>query len=249
MNFMVPELMGILARGLRPAGTIGVLLIALLATTSCNTTKYLAQNEELLTSSRIKLADPKNVDNRADVTYELSTLSRQQPNENFLFFWPREYFYLDNNKARDTTRMDRFLRNTIGQRPAIYSDSLSRLSTEGMTEYLRYLGYFDAKTYHEADRGKRKKVNLIYHVEAGRRYIIDSVHFSSQEPILDSLLQMALATSELKTGEPLDLNKFDREKARISQLLRNRGYAFFSGAYFDKLEIDTSRFSKHPTSY
>ncbi len=241
MNFMVPELMGILARGLRPAGTIGVLLIALLATTSCNTTKYLAQNEELLTSSRIKLADPKNVDNRADVTYELSTLSRQQPNENFLFFWPREYFYLDNNKARDTTRMDRFLRNTIGQRPAIYSDSLSRLSTEGMTEYLRYLGYFDAKTYHEADRGKRKKVNLIYHVEAGRRYIIDSVHFSSQEPILDSLLQMALATSELKTGEPLDLNKFDREKARISQLLRNRGYAFFSGAYFDKLEIDTSR--------
>lgn len=241
MNLMVPELMGILTRGLRPAVMIGVLLIALLATTSCNTTKYLAENEELLTSYRIKLADPKNVDNRSDVAYELSTLARQKPNENFLFFWPREYFYLDNNKARDTTRMDRFLRNTLGQPPAIYSDSLSRLSTADMTDYLRYLGYFDAKSYHEADRGKRKKVNLIYHVEAGRRYIIDSVKFSSPEPILDSLLQEARATSELKTGEPLDLNKFDQEKADISRLLRNQGFAFFSGAYFDKLEIDTSR--------
>jgi len=218
-----------------------VLLIALLAATSCNTTKYLTEDEELLTRYRIKLADPKNIDNRADVAYELSTLSRQKPNENFLFIWPREYFYFDNNKPRDTTRMDRFLRNTLGQQPAIYRDSISRLSTTSMTEYLRYLGYFNAGVYHEADRRKRKKVNLIYHVKAGRRYIIDSVQFSSPEPVLDSLLQVARYTSELQPGEPLDLNKFDAEKARISRLMRNNGFAFFSGAYFDKLEIDTSR--------
>ncbi len=244
MNLMVPELMAILKRICRllgAGGPIAVATLLLAALTGCNTTKFLAEDQELLTSYRIKLEDPKEVDNRADVTYELSTLARQTPNTNFLGVWPREQFYLDNNKPKDTTRIDRFLRNTLGQPPTIYSDSLSRLSAADMTTFLRYLGYFNAYAYHEADRGKRRKVDLIYHVNAGRRFLIDSVDFSSPDPLLDSLLRASLSSSELRPGEPLDLNKFDREKARISSYLRNQGFAFFSGTYFDKLEIDTSR--------
>lgn len=239
MNFMVPELRGILALGFRPVGLVILLTVAFL--TSCNTTKYLADNEELLIKNTVRLADPKSIDNKGDVAYQLSTLSRQQPNDNFLFLFPREYFYLDNSKPKDTTRIDRFLRNTLGQVPAVYEDSLSRVSAEDMASYLQRLGYFKASAYHEADRNRRRKVKLIYHVEAGRRFLIDSVRFSSPEPILDSLLQLTLADSELQTGTPLDLNKFDREKSRISRFLRNRGFAYFSGAYFDELEIDTFR--------
>lgn len=209
--------------------------------TSCNTTKYLADNEELLVKNSVRLVDPKSIDNRGDVAYELSTLSRQQPNGNFLFLFPREYFYEKNNKPKDTTRFDRFLRNTIGQQPAVYKDSLSRVSAEDMASYLQRLGYFKASAYHEADRNRHRKVKLIYHVEAGERFLIDSVRFSSPEPVLDSLLQLALVDSELKTGTSLDLNKFDREKSRISRFLRNRGFAYFSGSYFDELEIDTFR--------
>jgi outer membrane protein assembly factor BamA len=236
---MVPELRGILTQGFRPAGLVLLMTVAFL--TSCNTTKYLADNEELLVKNSVRLVDPKSIDNRGDVAYQLSTLSRQQPNGNFLFLFPREYFYQDNNKSKDTTRFDRFLRNTIGQQPAVYKDSLSRVSAEDMASFLRRLGYFKASVYHEADRNRRRKVKLIYHVEAGKRFIIDSVRFSSPEPVLDSLLQLTLADSELKTGTPLDLNKFDREKSRISRFLRNRGFAYFSGAYFDELEIDTFR--------
>jgi outer membrane protein insertion porin family len=240
---MVPELMGILKRGWRPAGASEwyVVLLLTVLTSSCNTTKFLAEDQELLTSYRIKLVDPKNVNKRADVSYELSTLARQQPNANFLGVWPREQFYLDNNKPKDTTRIDRFLRNTLGQPPTIYSDSLSRLSTTDMKDYLLKLGYLRATVYHEADRGKRRKVDLIYHVEAGKRFVIDSVEFTSPDPRLDSLLQLNQAESELQPGAPLDLNLFDKEKARISTYFRNHGFAFFSGAYFDKLEVDTNR--------
>lgn len=201
----------------------------------------MAEDQELLTSYRIKLADPKNVAKRTDVSYELSTLARQQPNANFLGIWPREQFYLDNNKPKDTTRIDRFLRNTLGQPPTIYSDSLTRLSTTDMKDYLLKLGYLRATVYHEADRGKRRKVDLIYHVEAGKRFVIDSVEFTSPDRQLDSLLQLSQAESELQSGAPLDLNLFDKEKARISTYFRNHGFAFFSGAYFDKLEVDTNR--------
>lgn len=238
MNLMVPELMGMMARGLRPWGA-AVLLLALLA--SCNTTKYLAPGQELLTRQSVDLLDPRNIEDRSDIAYELSTIAKQQPNSNFFFFWPREYFYFDNNKPKDTTVIDRFLRNTIGQEPAIYSDSLSRRSTADMQDYLRYKGYFNARAYHEADRRKRRKVNLIYHVEAGSRYLIDSVIYTSPNPTMDSLIQIAREDSELVSGEPLDLNNFDAEIAHISRFMRNHGYTFFSGAFIDKLEIDTSR--------
>ncbi len=217
--------------------------------TSCNTTKYLSDNEELLVKNTVRIVDPKLIENRGDVAYQLSTLSRQQPNDNFLFLFPRESFFLKNSKPKDTTRIDRFLRNTLGQPPSVYNDSLSRLSAEDMAAYLHRLGYFNASVYHEADRNRRRKVKLIYHVEAGPRFLIDSVRFSSPEPLLDSLLQITMADSELQPGTSLDLNKFDREKSRISRFLRNQGFAYFSESYFDELEIDTFRRSGYADVY
>ena len=217
-----------------PVALLGLLL------TACNVTKYLGEGEELLTTQRIELAKKRKVTNRSEVAYELSTLAKQQPNGNFLFLFPREHFYLANSKARDTTRIDRFLRNTIGQPPTLYSDSLSRRSAALMADFMRYRGYFNATAYHEADRRRNKKVNLIYHVEPGQRFVIDSVGYGSPAPAIDSLLQLLKAGSELQPGAPLDLTAFDAEKARLSTALRNEGYAYFSNTYFDKLEIDTS---------
>lgn len=208
---------------------------------SCNTSKYLTGDQELLTGQRVTIEDPKQVNNRADLTYQLSTIAKQQPNGNFFFLWPREWFYFKNSQPDDSSRINRFLRNTVGQQPAVYSDSLSRRSARDMEDFLFRLGHFDARVYHEADRGRRRKVNLIYHIRANPRRLIDSLVFSSTDPVIDSLLQISLPDSELRSGEPLDLNAFDREKARLSRFMRNEGYSFFSTTYIDDLEIDTSR--------
>lgn len=218
---------------------LAIVLAACLA--SCNTSKYLTGDQELLTSQRVVIEDPKSVKNKADLTYQLSTIAQQKPNGNFFFIWPREWFHFKNSQPDDSTRLNRFFRNTVGQEPAIYSDSLSRRSTRDMEDFLFRQGHFNARAYHEADRGKRRKVNLIYHVETGKRYLIDSVVYSSPDPVIDSLLQTTTKDSELQSGQPLDLNDFDREKSRISRFLRNEGFAFFSATYIDDLEIDTSR--------
>ena len=221
-----------------PVG-MGILLATLL--TGCNVTKYLQADQELLTGQRVELVRGGKLANRSDVVYELSTLAKQEPNGNFLFLFPREQIYLANNKPKDTTRIDRILRNTIGQEPVIYSDSLSRRSAATMADYLRYRGYFNASVYHEADRKRGRRVNLIYHLQPGRRYLIDSVAYGSADPRIDSLLTTLRPTSLLRPGAPLNLTTFDEEKARIGRALRNEGYAYFSNNYFDQLEIDTSR--------
>ena len=237
MNLMVPELRGILAGGLRGVGSV---LVAAVLLTACNSTKYVPEGEELLANQRVELRKGVKVAKRSEVVYELGVLTKQKPNGNFLFLFPREYFYLKNNRPQDTTRIDRFLRQTIGQPPVYYSDSLSRSSASLMEDFLRYRGYFDATAYHEADRRRDKKVNLIYHVDPGDRYFIDSVVYASPEPAIDSILQQLKTESTLQPGQPLDLNAFDQEKARIGRYLRDAGYAYFSNNYFDKLEVDTT---------
>ena len=84
MNFMVPEVNGIRTLCWRPV-VLAMVLAASLA--SCNTSKYLASDEELLTSQRVVIEDPKSVNNRSDLTYQLSTIAKQQPNGNFFFLW------------------------------------------------------------------------------------------------------------------------------------------------------------------
>lgn len=234
MNWIVDWLMGI------GRGRIGPLLLLLpLLTTACNTNKFLTDDERLLNGPKVKLLNSKGVENKGDLLYELQTLAKQQENGEFLFVFPREHIYLANNKARDTTWLDRILRNTLGQPPTIYSDSLSRASVESMRSYLRYLGYLNAEVYHEADPRGSHRMALTYYADPGRRTLIDSVYFRSPAPDIDSLLQVAAAATLLKSGSPLDLNVYNQEKERIGRFLRNRGYAFLYNTAFDQLEVDT----------
>lgn len=238
MNLMVPELMGIAFA--RLVGRLVPALLGVCLLTACNVTKYLSDNEELLIDQQVRIDRKQKIANRSDLNYQLSLLTQQEPNGNFLFLFPREHFYLANSKPKDTTRIDRFLRNTIGQPPTLYSDSLAQYSATLMEDYLRYRGYFDATAYAEADRPREKKVNLIYHVAPGRRYLIDTVTYRSPDENIDSLLQLQREESLLQAGQPLDLTKFDEEKSRLSRELRNEGYAYFSNSYFDQLEVDTT---------
>lgn len=235
MNFMVDWLSGIEDhRGwLRTAA-----LLLFIVLTGCNSSKYLTNGEEILIKQGVELLNAKGVENKSDVVYELSTLARQKTNTNFLFLFPREYFYLANNKPNDSTRVDRLLRQTFGQPPTYYNDSLSVSSVKSMQDYLRYQGYFDAEVYHEAERRKHQ-VKVNYYARPGLRTRIKSITYSSDQPAIDSLLQVALQSSLLKKGEALDLNVYKQEQERISRFLRNQGYAFLYNKSFDQLEVDT----------
>ncbi|MEM8585762.1 MAG: hypothetical protein AAGF87_15905, partial [Bacteroidota bacterium] len=103
---------------------LALLLLPML--TACNSSKFLAETEEILVNQQIVLDNRKEVDNASELAYQLSTLARQEPNTNLLLFFPREYIYLSSNREKDSTRFDRFKRNALGQPPAIYSDSLTQ---------------------------------------------------------------------------------------------------------------------------
>ncbi len=221
--------------------------LVVLGLCSCNSTKFLADDQSLLVDSTIKM-DQKKVKNRSDLLYELSTLEKQDPNTNIFFLFPREYIYLANSKAKDTTSIDRFLRNSIGEPPTIYRDSLSQVSADNMRTYLRYRGYFDAETFYEEEE-RKQRAEVTYYVEPKRQYYIDSLHYSTQQPAVDSLLELARSGSLLKTNGPLNLNVYEQEKKRLATYFQNQGYAFFTTSAFGRMDVDTTRRSGYADLY
>ena len=99
-----------------------ILLLLLLA--SCGTAKYLGEDEYLLKGNTVVFQPKYKIKDKRTVNYELSLLHKQKPNGKFFFVFPREWFYLRSADAGDTTQLDRFQRNSIGEAPTIFDSTL-----------------------------------------------------------------------------------------------------------------------------
>lgn len=215
-------------------------LLVLLATLSaCNTTKFLTEDELLLQKNSIKFINTKKVKNKTALSYELASLYQQTPNTNFLLFFPREWFYFNTQAPEDTSTFDRWQRRVLSEQPAIHDPTLADSTATSMRYLLQYNGYYDAEVFFD-DVVKNKKVKVTYFVDTKQLYAIDSVFFSSEDTTVHRILQETQAQTLLKPGEALTRTLYEQERERITNSLRNRGYADFYSNYVSPLVADTT---------
>ncbi|MFM9948114.1 MAG: BamA/TamA family outer membrane protein [Saprospiraceae bacterium] len=215
---------------------------------SCGVSKYMEPNELLLKSNEVKFHGSELLANKSLLKYELSTFYKQKPNRSF-FFIPREWFYYTTLDTTKNGSFKRLQRRRIAERPAIYNPALTEATIEGMLYYLRYSGYYHASVSHTTVLKKKKKIESIYHVDPGQRFIIDSVFYSSPDSMIEKELKLLEKNTPLRSGRPLDLNTYEQEKDRITRSLRNRGYAFFYSNFIAPLVVDTARRSPKANIY
>ncbi len=217
-------------------------LVLLLSLSACNTTKYLAGDEQLLIKNGIKLVNAKNVKNKTSLKYELATLYKQKPNTNFLLFFPREWFYFSTLAPEDTTKIDRWQRRVIAETPAIFQSYLADSTARSMEYYLQYNGYYNASVfYDDVLSGKdKKKIQITYYVNTGQQFVIDTVFFSSPDSNIHRILQNISDRTLMKAGVPLTRTVYEQEKDRITTHLRNNGYATLYANYIAPIDADTT---------
>ena len=222
------------------------LLVALLAT-GCSTTKFLKDDQEFLVKNRIEIVSPVKIKKKRNLQNELATLYKQKPNENFFFFIPKEWFYY---RLQDTVGKSRFSRGwkrwqmrQFGEEPSIFDPERAEGTERAMQFYLQNKGYFKAKveSFTEyQDRRKNQKVVVTYRVEPRQRYLISDVSFSSSDTTIDRLLQEIKPNTVLEPGSPVDVSLYDQEVKRVTDYLRNQGYAYFIRNFVSGLEGDSS---------
>ena len=214
----------------------------LLLTTSCGTIKHLKEGETLLQKNKIKIKDKKNVDDYRNVAYELTTKTIQKPNPRFLGLPSiRPWFYYRMQKKEKSTWWTRFVTKNWADPPAIYSLDFADQSAKNMEQFLQQRGYFNASVdFTTKKKGlRKKKMEVKYQITAGPRYYFDTIQLVSNDPNIDSVLQEIKGASLLRRGEPVDERLYDQERQRITNYLKNIGYANFYTNYFSKLEADS----------
>ena len=208
------------------AVSMGGLLLA-----ACAPERFLRSDEYLLDGVAIHTDDPK-----ISVS-QIEGFVRQHPNSRWfsLFKVPLGVYCISGTDS--TRRVNRFFRR-IGEAPVVYDSLQTERSRANIEAAVRNLGYLKA-TVGANHKDRKRKRKLAYSIEAGTCYFVDKISKQIDDPQVDSIVSAEEVRSLLRPGMPLDINKLNLERTRITSLLQSQGYYRFSKSYIH-FEADTN---------
>ena len=112
-----------------------------------------------------------------------------------------------------------------GEPPSLV-DSLSYQNyAKTIRTYLSNKGYFKAKTEvrKELSSAKKQTANLIYDIQTGLPYYLDSISTNIKSPVIDSLFKQNSKESLLQEGKQFNTLDFEAERNRLYQYFKNNG--------------------------
>lgn len=214
-----------------------ILLPVLLFLGSCNLTRWVPEDRYLLMENELEVAGEQKIDG-------LGPIIKQRPNRRVIGIGPRMYLHIYNWGRPDAERGINKLWTNIGEPPVILDSALVQKSARQMGIYLFNKGYFENQTSYDVFRKEDKqKAYVTYTLYPGPQYVIDSLSTAVNTASVAREVENIKGQSLLQEGDPYDANVLDKERDRIVDHLRNRGYFAFPKERIH-FEADTNRRTK-----
>ena len=182
----------------------------------CSSTKHLKENELLL--NKVKLTAAKGLVKPT----EYRTYIRQEANSRW-FNLSKVPLSIYNISGKDSTKAINRMFRRIGEAPVVYNDEFTQYSKQALVSAMNSRGYLHAKVTTDTIV-KKRKVNLVYHLDPGNRSYIKSISFQFDDEHMKKVVLQDTATTLLKVGAPLKVSTLQAERSRIIEQLRNKGY-------------------------
>jgi len=233
---------------------------------SCNSIKYVPENENLLKKNTIT------VDGKTKSKSKLDSYLLQKPNQATLGVPVSLYLYnigdiefeetfdewrenhpkksqsFDNVFSKKQNfviyKTNRGINSWIlkkFQAPVIFDETKTKKSVISLKNYYISQGYFEATVTDSVSQLKEKQLGVDYEITPNDQYYIDSITTEIESQVLDSLYQVNKENSKLKKGNPFIFNDFEQEESRLISLYRNSGIYHFEGNigfYTDSIKHD-----------
>ena len=173
---------------------------------------------------------------------ELMPYVKQVPN--YKMFWiNKTQLQIYSISGRDSSRwLNRQLKK-IGEAPVIFDSTLVSKTDYELTKFFINKGYMNVEVDSVIKR-KNKKVEVTYVIKSNKPYKIRNYETSIADSAIYKDLNFNYGLPEKLKGEPLSLryplvkegmlfdrNTLDKERERITRILRNRGYYAFDKQY------------------
>lgn len=221
-----------------------LIILAVIALSSCGITKVVPDGELLLVKNKIERNSLKNInlEDERDYLY-------QKPNRELLGFikfhlWAYQY----GSKGigiRKKQPWHRRLAESVGESPVLVDSAKMQVTAKRLSDYYFNQGFLNNQIGYNVTRKSlfKKRAIVTYKVELGNFHIISTLRYISQNKEIDNLIKSSTSQQIIRLGQRLDFDKIESESTRITELLRNNGFYDFNSSYIS-FKIDTNHVAR-----
>lgn len=213
----------------------------------CSTTKRLGPDDILYTGvKKIDIATPDKQQQPAPgLAEDVKAAVNVKPNNALISPYVRWPFPLGlwvyNNWPNPPSGLRHWLYEKLVAEPVLISDVRPEVRVKMIDEILDNNGYFRGNASYELIQGKnKKKARILYHVNTGPEYLIDSIQLLPDTCHLYHIIDsVASRNPYLQPGNRYCTDSLSAVRVRIANAVRNRGYYFFKPDYIEYLADST----------
>ncbi|HEX2394061.1 MAG TPA: POTRA domain-containing protein, partial [Bacteroidales bacterium] len=200
----------------------GILVVIILVSFSCSPAKRLTEGQYLLGRNHIEASEKPLSES------ELKSYILQRPNKRL--FGARFYLFLYNLANPEKQKWPHGWLRKIGEEPVIYDSTLTKGSTQQLSQFLENKGFYKAEVS-DSVYYKKKDAIVTYGIDFNEPYRVKSIRRTFEDTSLASKVLADSSASLLKLNMRFDKDRLQEERTRIETLLKEQGYFNFSKEY------------------
>ncbi|MGL5318398.1 MAG: BamA/TamA family outer membrane protein [Bacteroidales bacterium] len=221
-------------------------LFLLLLLSGCSTTKMIPEGQELYTGiKKVEVDKPKELKLDPDLESSLSSPLDYPPNNALLgsssvripfplglWVYNTLYEYKDRKKG-----FKHWLYKKLSSEPVLVSSVKPELRVKVVENMLQDYGHFGSKASYEILKDKKdpKKSKIKYKVKINDPYSLDSVAILAQESPADRIMEQIPLSPDIQKGSNYNVFHLQEEQAKITNILRDKGYYYFRPDFIEYL--------------
>lgn len=217
-------------RCLRPSVfPVVMIMVIVLALTSCSNLRYLDDDQSLYTGSRVEIEPEEHVKDLKEIESEILSVIRPQPNVKFLIWRPRLWFYNIAGSAGERG-IGNWVKNRLGRPPVLFEEVDTDRTVRLIQNRLFNMGHFDAEINYSLIE-KPKRTAISFRIDIKEPYKIGAIYLEPDNSSLVEDISNSMDESLLERGQAYSLSKLKSERERIDNYLKELGYFYFHADY------------------
>lgn len=203
---------------------IAALLIGIIS--SCGVKKFIPEGEQLYTGTTLVLQADFSKKEKKQLQGDLEGLIRPKPNSKILGIRFGLWSYYKGQKEKPGF-INRFLNKKFGEQPVYLSQVQPERTADILINRLENKGYFYSTEFFEVIQ-KDKFASLAYRLDISAPYILETYQLLGDTiPVMQEIAK-SFEDRLMVRGKKLDLDELKKERERIDQDLKSKGYYNFN---------------------
>ncbi|MFM7016020.1 MAG: BamA/TamA family outer membrane protein, partial [Bacteroidota bacterium] len=196
----------------------------------CASTRSVPDGKHLLCKNTIKT-------DRPELKENFLAVIKQKPNRKifgFIRFHLSVYNFAFKGKE---TKFNHWLKTAVGEEPVLVDTMKVRKSREQLLTLLQNNGYFNAEASDSIEYYKKKSI-VYYNLYGKTPYTFRKLKYEIKDSLVEAIVLQHDMQTNIHLGDNYSAGTLQKERDRITTLLRNSGFAAFNSQYI-RFIVDT----------